>query len=76
MKLYDGDLTLLRGDDVARGPGEIEFCWFPERRFEASLSVKWVRGLEFTDHDVPGFWEQNGYHMYGDPFLEQRFDSD
>jgi len=39
-------------------------------------SVKWVRGLEFTDHDVPGFWEQNGYHMYGDPFLEQRFDTD
>jgi DMSO/TMAO reductase YedYZ molybdopterin-dependent catalytic subunit len=36
-------------------------------------SVKWVRGLEFLDHDVPGFWEQNGYHMYGDPFREQRF---
>ena len=39
-------------------------------------SVKWVRGLEFLDHDVPGFWERNGYHMYGDPFREQRFDSD
>jgi len=39
-------------------------------------SVKWVRGLEFFDRDVPGFWEQNGYHMYGDPFKEQRFDSD
>lgn len=36
-------------------------------------SVKWVRGLEFLDHDPPGFWEQNGYHMYGDPFKEQRF---
>jgi DMSO/TMAO reductase YedYZ molybdopterin-dependent catalytic subunit len=36
-------------------------------------SVKWVRGLEFLDHDVAGFWEQNGYHMYGDPFQEQRF---
>jgi DMSO/TMAO reductase YedYZ molybdopterin-dependent catalytic subunit len=36
-------------------------------------SVKWVRGIEFLDHDVPGFWEQNGYHMYGDPFKEQRF---
>ena len=36
-------------------------------------SVKWVRGLEFTEHDVPGFWEENGYHMYGDPFREQRF---
>jgi len=39
-------------------------------------SVKWVRGLEFTESDVPGFWEQNGYHMYGDPFREQRFDAD
>ena len=28
-------------------------------------SVKWVRGIEFLDHDEPGFWEQNGYHMYG-----------
>ncbi|HET7441414.1 MAG TPA: sulfite oxidase-like oxidoreductase [Terriglobales bacterium] len=36
-------------------------------------SVKWVRGLEFLEHDVPGFWEQNGYHMYGDPWKEQRF---
>lgn len=39
-------------------------------------SVKWVRGLEFLDHEVAGFWEQNGYHMYGDPFKEQRFDRD
>ena len=39
-------------------------------------SVKWVRGLEFLDHDAPGFWEQNGYHMYGDPFKEQRFSRD
>jgi len=39
-------------------------------------SVKWVRGLEFLDHDAPGFWEQNGYHMYGDPWKEQRFSRD
>jgi DMSO/TMAO reductase YedYZ molybdopterin-dependent catalytic subunit len=39
-------------------------------------SVKWVRGIEFLDHDAPGFWEQNGYHIYGDPFKEQRFDTD
>jgi DMSO/TMAO reductase YedYZ molybdopterin-dependent catalytic subunit len=39
-------------------------------------SVKWVRGLEFLSHDAAGFWEQNGYHMYGDPFKEQRFDTD
>jgi len=39
-------------------------------------SVKWVRGIEFLDHDAAGFWEQNGYHMYGDPWREQRFDTD
>ena len=36
-------------------------------------SVKWVRALEFLDHDAPGFWEQNGYHMHGDPWKEERF---
>ncbi|HEX7166214.1 MAG TPA: sulfite oxidase-like oxidoreductase [Acidimicrobiales bacterium] len=36
-------------------------------------SAKWLRGVELMVGDRPGFWEQNGYHMYGDPFLEQRF---
>lgn len=36
-------------------------------------SAKWVRELEVLDHDVAGFWERNGYHAYGDPFLEQRY---
>jgi len=39
-------------------------------------SVKWVRGLEFLEHDSAGFWEQNGYHMHGDPWKEQRHSSD
>ncbi len=36
-------------------------------------SVKWVRGLRFLDRDEPGFWERNGYHMYGDPWQQQRY---
>lgn len=36
-------------------------------------SPKWLRGIELRDSDEPGFWERNGYHMYGDPFKEQRF---
>jgi DMSO/TMAO reductase YedYZ molybdopterin-dependent catalytic subunit len=36
-------------------------------------SVKWVRGFTLVDEDEPGFWERNGYHMYGDPFKEQRY---
>lgn len=36
-------------------------------------SAKWLRGLEFLDHDVPGYWERGGYHNYGDPWKEQRY---
>jgi DMSO/TMAO reductase YedYZ molybdopterin-dependent catalytic subunit len=36
-------------------------------------SVKWARGFDLLDHDEPGFWERNGYHMYGDPWREQRY---
>ena len=36
-------------------------------------SVKWVRGFALAETDEPGFWEENGYHMYGDPWKEQRF---
>ncbi|MHC4234548.1 MAG: sulfite oxidase-like oxidoreductase, partial [Planctomycetota bacterium] len=36
-------------------------------------SAKWVKGVELMAGDRPGFWEQNGYHMHGDPWAEQRF---
>lgn len=36
-------------------------------------SAKWVTGFELLDEDWPGFWEQNGYHMRGDPWAEERF---
>lgn len=36
-------------------------------------SAKWLRGLEFLADDAPGYWEQRGYHMYGDPWREQRY---
>jgi len=39
-------------------------------------SAKWVAGLRLLDHDEPGFWEQNGYHDRGDPWLEQRYQGD
>jgi DMSO/TMAO reductase YedYZ molybdopterin-dependent catalytic subunit len=39
-------------------------------------SAKWVRRLRFIDDDEPGFWESNGYHMYGDPWQEQRYTGD
>ena len=42
-------------------------------RLYAWKSAKWLRGFDFLDADRAGFWEQVGYHMYGDPFLEQRY---
>ena len=39
-------------------------------------SAKWVAGLTLMDHDEPGFWERNGYHDRGDPWLEQRYQGD
>lgn len=39
-------------------------------------SAKWVNGLQFTERDEPGFWELRGYHIYGDPWREQRYTND
>jgi len=39
-------------------------------------SAKWVRGIELMLQDEPGFWEAAGYHDYGDPWREQRYQGD
>jgi DMSO/TMAO reductase YedYZ molybdopterin-dependent catalytic subunit len=39
-------------------------------------SAKWVRRLLLLNHDMPGFWETYGYHIYGDPWREQRYSGD
>ena len=36
-------------------------------------SVKWLTELRLTDRDVPGYWEERGYHHVADPFREQRY---
>jgi DMSO/TMAO reductase YedYZ molybdopterin-dependent catalytic subunit len=36
-------------------------------------SAKWLRGLEFSDVDRPGFWEGYGYHNDADPWREERY---
>jgi DMSO/TMAO reductase YedYZ molybdopterin-dependent catalytic subunit len=36
-------------------------------------SVKWLTELRLVDRDVPGYWEERGYHPVGDPWEEQRF---
>jgi DMSO/TMAO reductase YedYZ molybdopterin-dependent catalytic subunit len=39
-------------------------------------SAKWVAGLRLMDHNEPGFWEMNGYHIRGDPWKEERYWND
>ncbi len=39
-------------------------------------SAKWLRGLRLRGTDEPGFWENYGYHSYGDPWREQRYAGD
>ena len=36
-------------------------------------SAKWVTGIRFVAKNEPGFWERAGYHMHGDPWLEERY---
>src|SRR5918992_829428 len=36
-------------------------------------SAKWLRGIELTSNDRPGFWERYGYHNDADPFEEERY---
>ncbi|WP_203910940.1 molybdopterin-dependent oxidoreductase [Rhizocola hellebori] len=39
-------------------------------------SAKWVNGIQLLVQDEPGFWESAGYHDYGDPWREQRYQGD
>jgi DMSO/TMAO reductase YedYZ molybdopterin-dependent catalytic subunit len=43
----------------------------PDRYFWKS--AKWLRAIELTAVDRPGFWERYGYHNEADPFREQRY---
>jgi DMSO/TMAO reductase YedYZ molybdopterin-dependent catalytic subunit len=36
-------------------------------------SAKWLRGIELTAADQPGFWERLGYHNDADPWREERY---
>jgi DMSO/TMAO reductase YedYZ molybdopterin-dependent catalytic subunit len=82
-----GFTTNLPLSDLDREDNLIALKWSgewltPEHGWPARLlvphlylwkSAKWVRGLELLAQDLPGFWEQNGYHMRGDPWTEERY---
>ena len=87
---YDGYATNVPVADVVGGKGMIA-THFDDQPLESDhggparlviphlyfwKSAKWINGLQFTTRDEAGFWELRGYHMYGDPWREQRFTND
>ncbi len=36
-------------------------------------SAKWLKRIEVSNADRPGFWEVRGYHNEGDPWKEDRY---
>jgi DMSO/TMAO reductase YedYZ molybdopterin-dependent catalytic subunit len=36
-------------------------------------SAKWLRGIELSSVDKPGFWERYGYNNEADPWREERY---
>jgi DMSO/TMAO reductase YedYZ molybdopterin-dependent catalytic subunit len=62
------------GEDLAPEHGAPARLLVPHLYFWKS--AKWVRGLELTPEDRPGFWESLGYHNHADPWLEQRYRGD
>ena len=91
MAICDGGYTTnIPTEDLLDGKGMVAFEYDgepleaehggPARLLVPHLyfwkSAKWVRGLRFMASDEPGFWEGYGYHLYGDPWQEQRYSGD
>lgn len=87
---YGGYTTNLPVADLTGGKAWVAFAYQgaelpPEHGGPARLlvphlyfwkSAKWVRSIVLANADRPGFWESYGYHMYGDPWREQRYSGD
>ena len=90
VRSYGGYTTNLPLEDLLDGRAWVAFEFdgeqlAPEHGGPARLlvphlyfwkSAKWVRGLDLLLQDESGFWEQLGYHDYGDPWREQRYQGD
>jgi len=57
-------LRAIVGDIVGRDELETPYFW---------KGAKWLRGLEFSSEDIPGFWERAGYHNEANVWKEERF---
>jgi len=90
MHSEGGYTTNLPSKDLAGGKAMVATLFEgkpldPEHGWPARLvvphlyfwkSAKWLTGLRFMPEDRQGFWEELGYHDYGDPWQEQRYAGD
>ncbi|MEN2976316.1 sulfite oxidase-like oxidoreductase [Tistrella bauzanensis] len=70
----DDDVLLAhswQGEPLTREHGGPVRLVIPKRYFWKS--AKWIRRIEFSAVDAPGFWEMRGYHNEADPFTEERY---
>jgi DMSO/TMAO reductase YedYZ molybdopterin-dependent catalytic subunit len=72
IPLAEWTFSITRGGATAKSWSWAEFQALPAE----TVSAKWVRGLDLRDENAPGFWENYGYHLYGDPWNEQRYAGD
>jgi DMSO/TMAO reductase YedYZ molybdopterin-dependent catalytic subunit len=75
--LLDDDVMVtwaFDGEPLAHEHGGPVRLLVPRRYFWKS--AKYLQAIELLDHDEPGFWERNGYHNEGDPWLEERTHED
>ncbi|HEX2153796.1 MAG TPA: sulfite oxidase-like oxidoreductase [Acidimicrobiia bacterium] len=90
VRSYGGYTTNVPVADMVDGKAWVAFAYggeplAPEHGGPARLlvphlyfwkSAKWVQEIELAEADRPGFWESYGYHIYGDPWREQRYSGD
>lgn len=86
---YDGYTTNVRLEAFAAPDALLAHSWEGEPLSRAHggpvravipqwyfwKSAKWLRAIEFSAEDKPGFWEVRGYHNEGDPWAEERYSS-
>ncbi|HET6882202.1 MAG TPA: molybdopterin-dependent oxidoreductase, partial [Pirellulales bacterium] len=64
---HDGEPITVEHGGPVRGMVPQLYAW---------KSAKWINAIELVAADRPGYWEELGYHLRGDPWTEERFRDD
>jgi DMSO/TMAO reductase YedYZ molybdopterin-dependent catalytic subunit len=65
--LHDGQPITAEHGGPVRGMVPQLYAW---------KSAKWIKAIELVANDRPGYWEERGYHLRGDPWTEERYRDD